>query len=128
VGWSDLFGGIVTHVCGVPGFLEGHEEWAGLASPESEAWAEMFEAWGDTFGDRAVTAADVLGLLERIEGFDWWGLEIDPTKERSGILRSLGRRLTSFRNRVHGGQRLHFVGKRDKASLYRLVPTSGGGP
>jgi putative DNA primase/helicase len=103
--WSPVMGGILDAV-GVPGFLGDRDRLRSEADSETIDWVAFCGAWWATFGDRCVTAGQLIhiarekGLLLAI----WAG-----RNDLSGAQR-LGHELRNRRDRVFGAHVIRTAG------------------
>jgi hypothetical protein len=62
--WVETLGGILNHA-GVSGFLDNLEELYQDGDEGNEQWQRFFEIWNSIFGDRVVTAKEVVAELKK---------------------------------------------------------------
>jgi putative DNA primase/helicase len=110
--WSDVLGGILA-TAGIDGFLDNLGDLYESSDSESIALAAFFADWWEEYGNRAVTASDLLHLGTRY--LDLGGGSSADVRKR------LGHRLAHLRNTVRGDLCVMPAGKnRAKIHTYRL--------
>jgi hypothetical protein len=110
--WSDVLGGILA-TAGIDGFLSNLGDFYESSDTETVALSSFLAEWWEEFGERAVTAADLMHLGSR--NLDLGGGSAADLRKR------LGHRLAHLRNTVRGDLTVIPAGKtRAKVNLYRL--------
>lgn len=95
--WASVVSGILEFLS-VPGFLEGESERAAYLDPETARWAAFFKTWHQRYSKAELVAKDLLEIAEESE--------VIPDRESRGASRSLGKMLSSRRDKIYAGLRL----------------------
>jgi len=105
----------VLRDAGIEGFLQGRQRMHSEADRDSACWAAFFEAWWREYGDRPMTAGELMPIAENVL----------PEVVRSGSDRSrltrLGLALGRKRGRIFVGRRLQEVDNTDDHSRLRTA-------
>ena len=119
--WARVVGGVL-HDAGIEGFLQGRQRMHSEANRDSASWTAFFEAWWREYGDRPMTAGELLAIAE-----DALPEVVGNGSDRSRSTR-LGLALGRKRGRIFAGRRLQEVDVTDDNSRLRtawgLVPTA----
>jgi putative DNA primase/helicase len=112
--WSQVMGSILMF-SGISGFLENLDELYENADTEVSGLSQFVAAWREKFSDKEVGVGDLFPLTAGID------LNIEGTTEQAQRI-SLGRLLSRQRDRIIEGYRITVLGKKQRATLWRLVP------
>lgn len=118
--WSAIHGGILEHV-GIPGFLSNLEEFYEASDLEGNIWRQFVGMWFEQFSEREVGVADLFGIAQNVEGFDF-----GKGSERSQRI-TFGRQLGQQRDRVIGDSRLVQTRTVQRLKQWRLIKARPGG-
>ena len=115
--WVEVMGGILD-VADVKGFLSNRESLYANADADSYEWSALGRAWWTQYGDRIITAKDLLGIAkDKNLLLDLWG-------GRSGLSgqQRMGHALGAHRDRVFRKYRIKRAGadSRTNSAAYRL--------
>ena len=91
--WSYVMGGILE-CAGIDGFLDNILEMYDEVDVESGAWRRLLTEWFNTFGYRAVTAAELYEIASAIDGLPITG------RDDSSMKKSFGKALSKQRQRI----------------------------
>ena len=112
--WARVIGGVLRDA-GIEGFLQGRRRMHGEADRDSASWAAFFEAWWREYGDRPMTAGELLAVAE-----DALPEVIGNGSDRSRSTR-LGLALGRKRGRVFAGLRFQEIDTTDDCSRSRTA-------
>jgi 5S rRNA maturation endonuclease (ribonuclease M5) len=118
--WSAVHGGILSTI-GVSGFLSNLEEFYEAADVEGAIWRQFVDLWFEKFNEREVGVADLFGMAQNVEGFDF-----GAGSERSQRI-TFGRQLGQQRDRVIGDCRIVQTRTLQRAKQWRLIKARPGG-
>ncbi|MCL2277173.1 MAG: hypothetical protein FWC21_04685 [Treponema sp.] len=91
--WSRAIGGIL-HVCGIPGFLSNHGDFANTADTDTDTCRQFFIKWYETHGGNPVSAKDLLDIAKEI------GLT-DTRRDERFQIKSLGRYISKHEGQIY---------------------------
>jgi len=114
--YSRVIGGILQ-VAGVKGFLGNADEFYESSDLEGANLRHLVCKWSESFKDRPVGVSDIYKLVIEND----IQLDLGNGKGERGQKTSLGRILSSLRDRVIGEYKVIFVGSKNRANLWRLV-------
>ncbi len=112
--WARVIGGVLRDA-GIEGFLQGRQRMHSEADRDSASWAAFFEAWWREYGDRPMTAGELLAVAE-----DALPEVIGNGSDRSRSTR-LGLALGRKRGRVFAGLRFQEIDTTDDCSRSRTA-------
>ncbi len=112
--WARVVGGVLRDA-GIEGFLQGRERMHSEADRDSASWAALFDVWWREYGDRPMTAGELLAVAE-----DALPEVVGNGSDRSRLTR-LGLALGRKRGRVFAGLRLQEVETTDDYSRNRTA-------
>ena len=119
--WARVVGGVLRDA-GIEGFLQGRQRMHSETDRDSASWAAFFEAWWREYGDRPMTAGELMPIAEN----DLPEV-VGNGSDRSRSTR-LGLALGRKRGRIFAGHRLQAVDFTDECSrrrsAWRLVPVA----
>lgn len=116
-GFCSVVGGVLQNA-GLHGFLDNRNEVKSLADFQTSEWTECFQAWWDTYADNAVSASEVLMIVEQRHLLT---SAVYGSNKRA-LQTRLGRALQKHKDSVFGGyQLLVEVNRKAKAHRYRLI-------
>ncbi len=118
--WAAVQGGILANA-GISGFLSNLEEFYEASDLEGAIWRQFVDLWFDKFNEREVGVADLFGLAQNVEGFDF-----GKGSERSQRT-SFGMALNQQRDRVIGDCRLVQIRTVRRLKQWRLIKSRPGG-
>jgi len=124
--WAENIAGIL-HSIEIHGFLMNRGESIEAQDEESSQWAAFFDAWYDFYGEREVQASEVAAdLIMDVSEFSKTPLpdSISAAKDKGkgSLSRSLGKRLSTYTERIFGGKKLTYkIDSHDKLKTYKLV-------
>lgn len=116
--WSVVMGGILERI-EIPGFLGNLTEFYESADIETSAWRDLVNAWWSRYGAQEVGTADLFPLAQTLDGFDLGG-----GGERAQRI-VFGKQLVRQRDRIIDGRRVVATREKQRAQLWRLLPTDG---
>ena len=111
--WARVVGGVLRDA-GIEGFLQGRQRMHSEADRDSASWATFFEAWWREYGDRPMTAGELMPSAEERAAGKLW--ETDQT--------DLGRRGLVSRSGASAAASSWAVGFR-KSMLPTIIPAHG---
>jgi putative DNA primase/helicase len=122
--WAEVIGGILQFA-GVPGFLEGADQFYDNADADGQEWREFTVAWWERHGSLWVSSGQLLKLVTQK---DLLAHTVGDRTGRSPMIR-LGKALSAARDRQFGDFRIA-VGQNSstKAAQYRLQPITSARP
>jgi hypothetical protein len=122
--WSAVIGGILEFH-GIPGFLQNLTDFYEIVDTEVAGWRTFVSLWAEEFGEKEVTAADLLPCALKAE------LDLGPVPDASqdsGGARvgraqkiAFGKLLMTSRDRVIGEYKITLAGRSQRVARWRLV-------
>jgi hypothetical protein len=118
--WAAVHSGILDHL-GVKGFLANANEFYEAADVEGAIWRQFVDLWFERFNETEVGVADLFGLAQSVEGFDF-GQGSDRAQRIT-----FGRQLGNQRDRVIGDCRVTQTRMVKRIKRWRIIKARPGG-